>query len=129
MRFCATIVIASFKRNDFYFQLAFFSRGHFGYVSCHDAMFALCNLQQLNPHGLLDIRHLIALFCVRMNYMLLFGDSQGLTILHFIIRSTQSFARVRHLSSRLETFWHIVLSKLTKCCHKSRSPRIELSAQ
>ena len=60
---------------------------------------ALRKVLQLSPHGLLDIWDLIALFCVRMNYMLRSGDLQGLTILHFIIRSTQSFARVRHLSS------------------------------
>ena len=68
-----------------------------------------------------------------MNYILLSGDSQGLTILHFIIHSTHSFARVRHLSSSLETFWHSiertinaakaygVLSQITESCQGTRS--------
>ena len=81
----------------------------------------LDKLQQLNPHGLINIRHFIAVFCVQIHYILLSGESQALTILHFIIRLTQSFARVRHLSNFFETFWHIVLSEHTKYCQSSRN--------
>ena len=99
MRFCATIVIASFKRNDVYFQLTFVSRGHFDYFSCHEAMFAFGKLQQLNLHGLLDIWHLIALFCVRMNYSNRSAHSAG-------PRTSESFPSGRRPCVRFP--WNIV---------------------